>query len=302
MSRTIIYGDIPEVLVALPPDTIQVSPFHPGAVPLEALQPGTYRGLIMRAPANAVERRHEIALALRALGAGAPICIFAPKDKGGTRLAKELAGFGILVRDQPKRHHRIVTGSRPEHLLGVEDAIAAGELRLVHDLGMLSQPGLFSWDRIDIGTACLLNVLPQLSGRIGDFGCGCGVLSKAVLAHPGVTAVTGFDLDRRAIEAAIANITDPRFSGVWVDLCRERAGATNLDAIVMNPPFHFSGKEDPGIGMRMIECAALSLRPGGTLWLTANRHLPYEAVLRARFRSVALCREAQGFKVYQAIA
>ncbi|GIU67432.1 class I SAM-dependent methyltransferase [Candidatus Phycosocius spiralis] len=301
MSRTIIYGDIPTDLVTLPLDGLQVSPFWPGSVPLEALQHETYDGLIMWAPANTVERRHEMALALRALKIGAPICIFAPKDKGGTRLAKELASFGVLVRDQPKRHHRMTTAPRPQVLYGIEEAISAGELRLVTDLGLLSQPGLFSWDRLDIGTACLLTVLPQLVGRIGDFGCGSGVLSKAVLTHAGVSAVTGFDRDRRAIKAAVANITDPRFSAVWVDLCQEGAGVNHLDSIVMNPPFHFSGKEDISIGIRMIERAADALRPGGCLWLTANRHLPYEAVLRAHFKSVTLCREALGYKVYQAI-
>jgi 16S rRNA (guanine1207-N2)-methyltransferase len=301
MSRTILYGDIPENLVAAPLDGLQASPVHPGSVPLEALKHATYDGLIMRAPANTVERRHEIAHALRALKVGAPICIVAPKDRGGTRLAKELAAFGVQVRDQPKHHHRIVTGLRPETLIGLEEAINAGQLRLVGTLGLLSQPGLFSWDRLDIGTACLLHVLPQLSGQIGDFGCGSGVLSKAALAHPGVTSVTGFDLDRRAITAAIANIADPRFSGVWVDLCQDGPGVSNLDAIVMNPPFHFAGKEDPSIGIRMIERAADALRPKGTLWLTANRHLPYEGVLRARFKSATLVSEAQGFKVYQAI-
>ena len=301
MSKTVLYGDIPENLVAKPIDGLQVSPVHPGAVPLEALKSATYDGLIMRAPANTVERRHEIAHALRALKVGAPICVLAPKDRGGTRLAKELMAFGVHGRDQPKHHHRIVTGFCPEALIGLDEAINVGQLRLVSSLGLLSQPGLFSWDRLDIGTSCLLHVLPQLSGRIGDFGCGSGVLSKAVLAHPGVTAVTGFDLDRRAITAATANITDPRFSGVWVDLCRDGPGVSNLDAIVMNPPFHFAGKEDPSIGLRMIERAASALRPGGTLWLTANRHLPYEGVLRARFKSVTLCSEAQGFKVYQAV-
>jgi 16S rRNA (guanine1207-N2)-methyltransferase len=301
MSKTVLYGDILESLVAKPVDGLQVSPVHPGSVPLEALKPATFDGLIMRAPANTVERRHEIAHALRALKLGAPICIYAPKDRGGTRLAKELEGFGVQVRDQPKHHHRIVTGRRPEALVGLEEAIHVGQLRLVEALGLLSQPGLFSWDRLDIGTACLLHVLPQLSGRIGDFGCGCGVLSKSVLTHQGVTAVIGFDLDRRAITAATANIVDPRFSGVWVDLCQYGPGVSNLDAIVMNPPFHFAGKEDPNIGLRMIERAADALRPGGALWLTANRHLPYEGVLRARFKSATLRSEAQGFKVYQAI-
>jgi 16S rRNA (guanine1207-N2)-methyltransferase len=47
------------------------------------------------------------------------------------------------------------------------------------------------------------------------------------------------------------------------------------------------------------------LRKGGTLWLVANRHLPYEAVLAEQFRHVAPKgdgpkREERGFKTYEA--
>ena len=47
--------------------------------------------------------------------------------------------------------------------------------------------------------------------------------------------------------------------------------------------------------------AAEALRTGGTLWLTANRHLPYEAVLKARFKRVRLVAEADGFKIFEAV-
>jgi 16S rRNA (guanine1207-N2)-methyltransferase len=37
------------------------------------------------------------------------------------------------------------------------------------------------------------------------------------------------------------------------------------------------------------------------LWLTANRHLPYEAMLIALFKSVSVKAESQGYKVFEAI-
>jgi 16S rRNA (guanine1207-N2)-methyltransferase len=255
----------------------------------------------MRAPPNTVERRHEIALALKALRVGAPLVVLALRDKGGSRLADELEAFGVTVDDQPKRHHRICTGERPAVLHGIDDAIAEGALRFVPDLNLSSQPGLFSWDRFDIGSAVLIEVLPELHGRVGDFGCGYGLLSLAALRSAEVTAVTGFDLDRRAIAAARANIRDPRFKAVWIDLAAKGAGVSDLDAIVMNPPFHRAGIEDQDLGLTLIGRAAEALRKGGVLWLTANRHLPYEAVLKARFRNVTTVTEAEGFKVIRAL-
>jgi 16S rRNA (guanine1207-N2)-methyltransferase len=301
MSRSLIYGDIPAGLVEVPHDGVQVSPLHPGAVTLDTLKEGSHAGLVMRAPANTIERRHEIALALRALAPGAPLTILAPKDKGGTRLAKDLMGFGVMVSDQPKRHHRICQGPRPEALRGIEAALTEGALRSLPDLGFWGQPGLFSWDRLDAGSKALMDVLPPLSGKVADFGCGAGVLSQVVLQSPKVSSVTGFELDRRAIAAAHKTTHDPRFSSVWVDLVATGAPGQSFDAIVMNPPFHRAGIEDQALGMAMIIRAAEALRPGGSLWLTANRHLPYEATLKARFASFTLKSEAQGFKVYQAI-
>ncbi len=301
MSRSLIYGDIPAGLVGLPHDGVQVSPLHPGAVTLDALKEGAYSGLVMRAPANTIERRHEMALALRALTPGAPLTILAPKDKGGTRLAKDLMGFGIMVSDQPKRHHRICQGTRPETLRGIDAALADGAVRLLPDLGFWGQPGLFNWDRVDAGSKALMEILPALSGKVADFGCGAGVLSQLVLQSPKVTSVTGFELDRRALIAAQKSIQDPRFSSVWVDLVATGTPGQTFDAIVMNPPFHRAGIEDQTLGIAMIGRAAEALRPGGSLWLTANRHLPYEATLKARFASFTLISEAQGFKVFQAI-
>ena len=300
MSRTLLYGEIPTDLVPVPSGSEQVSPLVPGSAALEDIPPASCDGLFMRAPPNTLERRREIALALRALRPGAPLAILAAKDKGGARLAKELSAFGIDVSDQPRHHHRICSGARPERLNDIDDALAEGAMRLHPELGFASQPGLFSWDRVDAGTAALVAVLPRLAGRVGDFGCGCGLLSKAVLESDAVTSVTGFDLDRRALAAARENIKDPRFTTVWVDLAARGAGVTDFDAIVMNPPFHHAGVEDQSLGQALIARAADALRPGGVLWLTANRHLPYEAVLKARFKAVKLVSEADGFKVYQA--
>ena len=162
MSTSLLYGDIPPDLVPVPRDAVQVSPLVPGAVSLEELAPETCDSLVMRAPPNTIERRHEMALALRALRPGADFVILAAKDKGGTRIGKELTGFGIEVTDQPRHHHRICSGTRPAILPGVEQAIADGAPRHVPELNLWSQPGLFSWDRFDIGSAVLIDVLPQL--------------------------------------------------------------------------------------------------------------------------------------------
>ena len=73
------------------------------------------------------------------------------------------------------------------------------------------------------------------------------------------------------------------------------------DFIVSNPPFHTQSRADrPDIGQRFITVAAAALKPGGRLWLVANRHLPYEQTLNDQFGEVRVAGERDGFKVIHA--
>ncbi len=290
-----VFGYPPAALAEVPAGATQLSPLAPGATPMDDLAPGALTSLVMLAVPGTIERRHDLALALRALSPGAPFTILAPKDGGGSRLAGELDGFGCMVDDRPKAHHRICSGLRPTTLVGIDAAIGAGAPRLEPGLGLWTQPGVFGWDRLDPGTALLMEALPRLSGKGADLGCGIGVLAHPVLASDAVTALALIDIDRRAIEAARRNADDPRVRHIWADA--RTVALERLDFVVMNPPFHAAGTEDKGLGVAFIRTAAASLRTGGHLWLVANKHLPYETTLNAAFKRVTPLAEANGFKV-----
>jgi 16S rRNA (guanine1207-N2)-methyltransferase len=294
-----VYGVPPPELVSHDGTARQYSPLMPGASPLEAVPEGTLAHMVVLAPPGTLERRHVLASALRALAPGGSFLMLAPKGKGGSRLARELADFGCAVNEVSKRHFRICHGERPKDLHGIGDAIEAGGLRFDEALGLWTQPGVFSWDRIDAGTALLLDHLPPLSGKGADFGCGIGVLARAVLVQPGVESLDLCDIDRRALEAAERNLQDSRASFHWSDL-RHGNVAAGIDFVVMNPPFHDGGAEDRNLGKAFIRRAAEALRPGGTCWLVANRHLPYEAEMKPLFRRIGLKVETGGYKIYEA--
>lgn len=300
-GETGLYGVVPDVLDAALPSGIQLSPLIPGSARLEDVPGGSLARLVMLAPPGTTERRYAVAWGLKALREGGAFTILAPKAKGGARLGDELRGFGCVVEETGRRHHRICEGTRPAGLTGIEEAIEAGGPRRIEPLGLWSQPGIFSWDRIDPGSALLIGHLPALSGRGADFGCGVGVLSRAVLASAKVAGLTAIDGDRRAVEAARRNLEDPRASVRWTDLRASAPGVSGLDFVVLNPPFHGpAGAEDRDLGRLFIRRAADALRPGGTLWLTANRHLPYEALLKDLFKTVVPVAGQGGYKVVQA--
>lgn len=300
MIRSGVYGTPPTDLIEAPNGAIQFSPLIPGSAKLEEQPAGSLRDMIVLAPPGTVERRYTTALALRALAPGGTLTILAPKDKGGSRIAKELKGFGCAISETSRRHHRICTCERPSRLTAIDEAVAEGGPRLDEALGLWTWPGVFSWNRLDLGSMLLEQNLPSFSGRGADFGCGIGILARAILASPTVEHLAMLDVDRRAIEMTARNIADPRAEMRWADV---RAGTAlkGLDFAVMNPPFHDGGAEDQSLGQSFIRRAAEALRPGGVLWLVANRHLPYEGVLKPLFRRVTLKAETGGYKIYEAL-
>jgi 16S rRNA (guanine1207-N2)-methyltransferase len=299
MERTILYGTPAPGLVETPTGALQVSPLIPGSTDLASLADASLDEAMILAPPGTLERDHVLAQALRALKPAGGLTVFAPKDKGGSRLKTALERFGCAVSEDARRHHRFCYVARPGDLKGIAEGIAAGAPRLVASLGLWSQPGVFSWDRLDPGSALLLDSLPEFSGKGADLGAGVGVLGHKLLAGAGVTKLTLVEIDRRAVEAAKRNLDDPRIDVAWADV-RRLDSLNGLDFVVMNPPFHDGGTEDRALGVAFIAAAAKALRKGGVCWLTANRHLPYEAPLDEAFAKVTLKAERGGYKIYEA--
>ena len=295
-----LYGEPPRQLVEIAPGAVQFSPLVVGSAQMKALGEGSVANFTIHAPPGTLERRYVLARALKILTVGGKLTALAGKDKGGSRIAKELKDFGCAVVDTPRAHHRIVTATRPATLRGVDEAIAFGGPQLHPAHGLYTHPGVFSWDRLDAGSALLLEHLPTLNGAGADLGCGIGILSNAVLKSDKITAHTLVDIDRRAVAMAEKNITDARAKFIWADVAAGNLRVTDLDFVVMNPPFHASGIEDKNLGQIFIARAAAMLKKGGQLWLTANRHLPYESELKQHFYERTLIAENELYKIYKA--
>lgn len=301
MADVLLYGLPAPGLVDVPAGAVQVSPLVPGADDLATRPDASVDQALVLAPGGTIEREYVLAQALRVLRPGGRLTVFAPKDKGGTRLKKVLEAFGCTVGEDARKHHRFCHVVRPAAPARVADAIAAGAPRTLPALGGLwTQPGVFSWDRVDPGSAQLLAALPPLAGKGADIGCGVGVLATRVLASPAVTSLLCVDVDRRATACAEHNLDDPRVSVRWDDVRRLDDGAGDLDFVVMNPPFHDGGREDRDLGVTFVRTAARLLRKGGTCWLVANKHLPYEAALAEAFARAEVRSETGGYKIVEA--
>ena len=222
-----------------------------------------------------------IARAFVLLPPGAPVLVDGQKTDGPEAILKLARAAGVPHGEVISKAH----GKASVLTAGPVPACWAAAARLV-DGGFTTRPGVFSADGPDPGSVLLAAALPEkLKGHVADLGAGWGYLARAILAHEGVKSLDLVEADRDALDCAQENITDPRAAFHWADATGFKP-ARPWDAVVMNPPFHTSRAAEPELGAAFLRAAHRGLLPGGTLWLVANRHLPYDRVLTPLFRSV----------------
>lgn len=167
--------------------------------------------------------------------------------------------------------------------------------------GYHTAPGVFSADAIDPASKLLAESLPIKLGRhVVDLGAGWGYLSAMLMESDSkIETLELVEADHQALACARRNVSDPRVSFHWADALGWTPSG-HIDAVVMNPPFHTGRSADPSLGRGFIATAARILTPAGTLWMVANRHLPYEAAMAELFTDIQETAGNTRFKVLRA--
>lgn len=247
----------------------------------EVAVPAGLAGALVCLPRAREAARALVAAAAMAVRPGGPVAVDGQKTDGIETLLRDLARElpGGLSDPVSKAHGRLAVFAAGPELAGWagQDRVIEGEF--------LTRPGVFSADAPDRGSVLLAGALPaRLVGSVVDLGAGWGFLARAVLAREGVVSLDLVEADAVALDCARANVTDPRARFHWADAVRWRP-ARPVDHVVCNPPFHVGREADPALGVAFLRAAAAMLAPDGRLWLVANRHLPYDAVLADLFQT-----------------
>ena len=270
---------------------------------------GKFALVMVLPPRQRDESRALLARAVAATAPGGRVLVAAHNNDGARSIESDLQLLAGPVETLSKHKCRVfwtapLTGSCDAAL--ARQWLDADAPRLVADSQFWSRPGLFAWDRVDPASALLASVLPgDLTGHAADLGSGFGFLSMQLLERcAGIRALDVYEAEQRALLLAQRNLqahsARVKLDYHWHDVT---AGLPrSYDVIVSNPPFHVQQRADrPELGLAFIAAAAASLRPGGCLWLVANRHLPYEAALQESFGAVRTLAQEQGFKVIEAV-
>jgi 16S rRNA (guanine1207-N2)-methyltransferase len=145
-------------------------------------------------------------------------------------------------------------------------------------LELTTDAGVFSRNRVDPGTAVLLDVLPHLpsTGTLLDLGCGYGPIALTLAVERPQATVWAVDVNERARGLCAANAAAASLTNVRVSAPEEVPPDIRFAAIVSNPPIRI-GKEALH---ELLGTWLGRLEPEGVAYLVVQKHLGADSLQR----------------------
>ena len=270
-------------------DNLTVTPTASGEFPLVLL------GLTR----SRAENMANFARACRMVAEGGQVVVSGDKTDGIDSMLKAVKKIYEIDGVQSKSHGKVfwLTPNSP--------APAEWEAAVqpkVNAFGYMTAPGMFSPEKIDVGSEMLTAYFDKsIKGPVADLGSGWGYLAKNVLEKcDRLTSLDLYEAEHAALEASKTNITDERAAFHWVDVTTMNKPAEPYHTVICNPPFHQGRAAEPAIGISFIATAARIMKPSGQFLMVANRQLPYEFSMETYFKSWEILEQNKAFKIIRA--
>ncbi|HSC75121.1 MAG TPA: methyltransferase [Pseudomonadales bacterium] len=178
-------------------------------------------------------------------------------------------------------------------------------LRMMHtpQLDFYSKPGLFGWDRIDTGSAFLIDSLQSFLASLDiqpqsllDLGCGYGFLTLMTRDLPCVRRVAT-DNNAAALSAIKRNADH---YDIAVDVVADDAGKSlsgSFELVLCNPPFHQGFSVAGDLTDRFLASACRLLSSQGAALFVVNTFIGIEKKAAEHFPVVKILANNGSFKL-----
>lgn len=167
------------------------------------------------------------------------------------------------------------------------------------NLTIASLPGVFSQKKLDIGTALLLDNLPEImQGNILDFGCGAGVISCFIGKKFPNTELSLLDVSALAITSARKTLALNNLSGNVFPSNSLSTVTEKYQHIVSNPPFHQGTKTSYQASEDFLMGIKSHILPRGNITIVANSFLQYLPIMQQYIGVTKNVINKQGFNIY----
>jgi len=225
--------------------------------------------------------------------------------KGAVAFARSLFGRCAVIRQKKGYHVAVAVRPADLHVTRPQNGYVSKRIDLgSREVVLVTKPGVFAWDRLDVGTAALVKAMRiGEQDRVLDLGCGSGLAGLAAARHASSGSVILVDADIRAVESARRTLeaNGQRNAEAVVSDCASSVRDQSFDVVVTNPPFHQGTGVEFDVAHQFIADAAQVLVPGGRLFLVANRHLRYDTLVREVFGNSAVEYSDNRFQVLSAV-
>lgn len=238
------------------------------------------------------------------LSLGASIFLVGEKKGGVERASKQLLPYGKSLKLDSARHCQMwqTVLEKNTTAKALEDWAQRYTVSTPQgDLNICALPGVFSQNRLDVGTAVFLPYLSKVSsGKIADFGCGAGVISAYLAKLNPKNRIFAMDVDAFALASTKMTFEENSLVPEQLEI-KAVSGIEDaplfLHAIVSNPPFHQGIQTDYNASENLCKTARRHLKSDGELWIVANRFLNYPVLIEQSFGQCITKADQQGFKV-----
>jgi 16S rRNA (guanine1207-N2)-methyltransferase len=257
--------------------------------------------VLVRLPKSRRRLQHILELMAPTLLAGTLVLLGArSRDVQRGDVAAVQEAIGPATSTRARHRARLIIAERDERSPPRAPARTWG----IEGLVIRGSPGVFGEERLDRGTALLIEALPDIppATRVVDLGCGAGVLGLLAAARAPTATILFCDESwlavasaRRSFEAA-ALPNPARF--VVTDVLQGEPDRS-ADLVLCNPPFHQGQALSRRVAAHMFAESARVLAPDGALLVVGNRNLDYHVGLRRSFDEVEVLRSDRRFVVLQ---
>jgi len=165
-----------------------------------------------------------------------------------------------------------------------------------------SKPGVFGWDKVDKGSAYLIENLDSFLMTLIeppknalDLGCGYGYLSLN-LSYLDIPVVAT-DNNAAAIKACDRNFDRYPINGKVIAASCAEGITEKFDLIVCNPPFHAGFSVDGDLTDRFLKAAHDRLHSRGVACFVTNIHIPIERKAHQYFHQAECIMSNGNFKL-----
>ncbi len=168
-------------------------------------------------------------------------------------------------------------------------------------LTIASLPGVFSQQKLDVGTELLLSNLPtEMTGKVLDFGCGAGVISCFIGKKFSGTTLSLLDVSALALTSAQESLALNGLSGSVFPSNSLSEVNEHYQYVVSNPPFHQGVKTHYQASEDFLAGINKKLNKAGNITIVANSFLRYQPIMEAHIGNTQVITKEKGFTIYRA--